>query len=232
MNYDQFTIWEKQKWREYEAELKKLEEDFAARGLAFSGIRNREEKELKVKYDSEIEIARLGIKENEGDTYVEILEWANDRVKFNDQELYTRFPKLVEPSLKAWYLNFFRGANNNDDCLIGVYNDGKGSFYYSLTARGKSAYLNTKQNQIINIASMNKNHIAVNITEKAKGNLFIDSEIHGGVRIAGQDNSFLRTRISKIRHKHPFWFWLGIFGTTITIITGIINMLSYFSNPT
>jgi len=63
MNKKQFEIWERQKRREYEIELSKLQEDFASRGLASSGMRAKAEEDLKVKYDSKIEIMRLGVGE-------------------------------------------------------------------------------------------------------------------------------------------------------------------------
>jgi len=64
MNKKQFEIWKNQKWREYEIDLRKLQDDFASRGLALSGMRNQAEKDLKEKYNNEIKIARLGIKKS------------------------------------------------------------------------------------------------------------------------------------------------------------------------
>src|SRR3989344_2888755 len=64
MNKKQFEIWEKQKRSEYEIELSKLQEDMASHGLAYSGIRNKAEEDLKSKHDSEIEIARLEIEKD------------------------------------------------------------------------------------------------------------------------------------------------------------------------
>jgi len=61
MNQKQFEIWKIQKEKEFEAELNNLQEDFARRGLTFSGMRNKAEKDLREKYDSEIEITRLDI---------------------------------------------------------------------------------------------------------------------------------------------------------------------------
>lgn len=66
MNQKQFEIWRQQKWREYDIELRKLQEDYAGRGLASSGLRNQAERDLKRKYESEIEITRLGL-EDEAD---------------------------------------------------------------------------------------------------------------------------------------------------------------------
>lgn len=150
MNHEQFKIWEKQKWREYGSELIKLEEDFAGRGLAFSGMRNKEKENLKAKYESEIEITRLGTQNNKKDMYLEILEWANNKNVFNLQELYDKFPSL-NSDLKNWFLITFRGASNNDDCLIGLgYDDNRLDYYY-LTAKGRSVYQNSNQNKKIDI---------------------------------------------------------------------------------
>jgi hypothetical protein len=63
MNRKQLEIWEKQKRRECESELERLREDFASRGLAMSGMRNKAEVDLKVRYESEIEIAKLGVED-------------------------------------------------------------------------------------------------------------------------------------------------------------------------
>ncbi len=74
MNREQFKIWEKQKRREYELELEKLQENFAARGLAYSGIRNRAEADLKTKYEDEIEFKRLSIENNMADDFEKMSE--------------------------------------------------------------------------------------------------------------------------------------------------------------
>jgi len=75
------------------------------------------------------------------DLYVKILEWAHNKDYFTEQELFNKFPKLT----KQFYLDTFRGSTSNDNCLIGVYDDKKGSFYNSLTARGRSEYLKIKK---------------------------------------------------------------------------------------
>jgi len=71
--------------------------------------------------------------------YIKILEWAYNKASFTEQDLFNKFPKL-NTDLKSWYLDTFRGAKDNDDCLIGVHDDGRGSFYCSLTAKGISEY--------------------------------------------------------------------------------------------
>jgi hypothetical protein len=138
MNKRQFEIWEKQKRRDCEIELDNLRNDFALRGLTFSSMRNKAEEDLKNKYESEIEIAKLGI------------------------------------------TDFGHG------------------------------------------------HVAVKMTKSAKGNLFINSQIYGGVEIAGQENSFVETKINTLKKEHPFWFWFGVVGTLIGIVTGLMFLAQYF----
>lgn len=140
MNRKQFEIWEKQKRREYRTELEKLQNDLAERGLALSSTRIKAEEDLKEKYDSEIEIMRLGLDED------------------------------------------------------------------------------------INIG-----HVAVKMTESARNNVFINSQIHGRVEIAGQGNSFIETKINTLKEKHPFWFWFTAIGTLIGIITGLMFLAQYFN---
>lgn len=86
MNKKQFEIWEKQKRREYQSELGRLQEDFASRGLTFSGMRNKAEEDLKSKYESEIEIARLGIENSDhGHVAVKMTKSAKNNVFINSQ---------------------------------------------------------------------------------------------------------------------------------------------------
>lgn len=138
MNKEQFEVWQKQRWRDYEIELEKLREDFAGRGLAFSGMRNKAEDNLRQKYKSEIEIAKLGIEDS------------------------------------------------------------------------------------------SREHVAVKLTESARNNVFVNSQIHGNVEIAGHGNSFIETKINILKEKHPFWFWFGTAGTLIGIITGLMYLADYF----
>lgn len=56
---------------------------------------------------------------------------------------------------------------------------------------------------------MNDKHITLKITETAKGNQFVDSEIHGGVAVAGRDTLFLRTKIFNVYKKYQK---ISIFG--------------------
>ena len=154
MNPQQFKIWEEQKWREYEADLEKLQVELAAQGLASSGKRNKAEKNLKLKYESEIQIARLGLQDGkEADLYAEILSWTNKKTTFSLEELYTRFPDL-SGRLKEWFVSTFRGASDNNDCLIGVgWNDDREHYYY-LTSRGRSAYSSLQGTETINIGTI------------------------------------------------------------------------------
>lgn len=138
MNKKQFEIWEKQKRLEYESDLKVLQDNFASRGLAFSGMRNKAEQNLKNKYESEIEITRLGIKD------------------------------------------------------------------------------------------INHGHIAVSMTESGRNNVFINSQINGGLEISGQGNSFITTKITPFKKEHPFWFWLSTVGVILGIITGLMFLAIYF----
>lgn len=74
----------------------------------------------------------------------------------------------------------------------------------------------------------NTNYVAVKLTESARNNVFIDSQIRGGVEVAGQGNSFIETKINSLKAEHPFWFWFGTFGTLIGIITGLMFLAQYF----
>lgn len=71
-------------------------------------------------------------------------------------------------------------------------------------------------------------HITLKLTESTKNNVFINSHIHGGVEIAGQGNSFIETQINTLKEEHPFWYWFGILGTFIGIITGLMFLAQYF----
>lgn len=85
--------------------------------------------------------------DTDSDLYIEILKWTFEKNRFSEQELFDKFPKLRNPKLKDWYLNIFRGGATNDESLIGVYDDKKGSFYCSLTGKGRlSLGLNSKVN--------------------------------------------------------------------------------------
>jgi len=73
-----------------------------------------------------------------------------------------------------------------------------------------------------------KEPAAVRFTESARNNVFINSQIHGGVEIDGQGNSFIETKINTLKKEHPFWFWFGTLGTLIGIITGLMFLAQYF----
>lgn len=68
---------------------------------------------------------------------------------------------------------------------------------------------------------MKNNHTAVEMTEKAKNNIFVDCEINGSVKMAGIGNKMIRTKINLFKKEHPFFFWLGVFAS----ITGIIGFI-------
>jgi len=96
MNKKQFETWEKQKRREYGIELDKLREDFASRGLASSGGRTKAEKDLEVKYDSEIEIKRLDIEVDttEGSKYTNSPSIINSLIRNN--KIYGKNATLIK----------------------------------------------------------------------------------------------------------------------------------------
>lgn len=58
MNRKKFEIWQRYKTKEQAIELQKLQDDFGARGLASSGMRNEAEKHLTEKCRAEIEMER------------------------------------------------------------------------------------------------------------------------------------------------------------------------------
>lgn len=65
MNKEEFEVWKKQKEEDFEVEIEKLRNDFAKRGLAQSGMRDKTEASLRTKYDSEIEMERLRMEAEE-----------------------------------------------------------------------------------------------------------------------------------------------------------------------
>ncbi len=84
--------------------------------------------------------------------YIEILRWAYDKrfEGFTEEELFLKFELNKTETLKKWYLHVFRGAKDNEDCLIGIYDYKNDSYYCCLTARGLSAaidYLNLEEVQ-------------------------------------------------------------------------------------
>lgn len=70
-----------------------------------------------------------------------------------------------------------------------------------------------------------KNRIAVKMTESARGNVFINSQINGQLELAGQDNNFIETKIGEIKEKHPILFWIT---TIISIVTGLMFLGQFF----
>ena|SRR3989344_3070649 len=65
MSKKEFEVWKKQKEKNFEIEIEKLRNDFAKRGLAQSGMRNKAEVDLRTRYDSEIEMERLRMETEE-----------------------------------------------------------------------------------------------------------------------------------------------------------------------
>ncbi len=73
------------------------------------------------------------------------------------------------------------------------------------------------------------NHVALEITETAKNNRFTDTTVHGNIKLAGENNSFIRTTIFSIKREHPLLFWLGVVASIIGIVTGLIFLVQLFS---
>jgi len=76
---------------------------------------------------------------------------------------------------------------------------------------------------------MKNEHIVVEITEPAKNTSFVDCEIYGKVKNAGQYSTFIRTKICKFKKNHPFWFYLGNIGIVLGIPASIIALFNLFS---
>ncbi len=73
--------------------------------------------------------------------YIEILKWAYEkRIEgFSEEEFFEKFNPDNNAVFKKWYLQVFRGAINNEECLIGIYDERGGQRYLCLTANGLSA---------------------------------------------------------------------------------------------
>ncbi len=65
MNRKSFEVWKLSRERQYEIELNALQELFGKNGTATSGFRKRDEKQLRDKYDTEIELERLTMEDIE-----------------------------------------------------------------------------------------------------------------------------------------------------------------------
>jgi len=72
---------------------------------------------------------------------------------------------------------------------------------------------------------MNDKHVAIEMTEKAQNNTFVDCEINGSVKMAGVGNKMIRTKINLFKKEHPFFFWLGVFASVIGIIGFIFQII-------
>jgi hypothetical protein len=66
------------------------------------------------------------------------------------------------------------------------------------------------------------------MTESARGNVFINSQINGRLELAGQNNNFIETKVGEIKKNHPVWFWFTIAGTIIGIVTGLMFLAQFF----
>ena len=88
--------------------------------------------------------------------------------------------------------------------------------------------LNNASHEKYKMGKKDKNHIAVKMTESARGNAFINSQINGQLELAGQDNNFIETKIGEIKEKHPFWFWVTVVATIIGIVTGLMYLGQFF----
>ena len=65
MNKAQFEVWKKRQEQVYQNRLEALRNDMAKRGLTSSGIRDKAEADLKDEFESDIEIARIYVEEEE-----------------------------------------------------------------------------------------------------------------------------------------------------------------------
>jgi len=72
-----------------------------------------------------------------------------------------------------------------------------------------------------------KDRVAVKMTDSAKGNIFINSQVNGQLELGGQNNSFFQTNIGKFSRKHPFWSSVIAVGTILGIITGVMSLAQY-----
>lgn len=73
------------------------------------------------------------------DRYSKILKWAHNKQIFSEKELFNKF-NLNNELDRKWFVDVFKGAINNDDCIIKHYEYKNGEHYYCLSAKGISAY--------------------------------------------------------------------------------------------
>jgi hypothetical protein len=70
-----------------------------------------------------------------------------------------------------------------------------------------------------------KEHIALEMTEKAKNNIFDRCIVYGKVSIAGTGNKMKRTIIYQFTQKHPIIFWITLIASVLTIMGFFIQIL-------
>ena len=68
MNRKRFEIWKSWKTKQRAIELQELQENFAGRGLASSGMRNEAEKHLGERHDAEVEMEQAAMEAEEAET--------------------------------------------------------------------------------------------------------------------------------------------------------------------
>ncbi|MCK9360833.1 hypothetical protein M0Q28_01230 [Patescibacteria group bacterium] len=74
----------------------------------------------------------------------------------------------------------------------------------------------------------NSERIALELTDTARDNIFVDSTVHGRVKVAGKGNKFFRTKVFLWKKEHPVWFLLGVVASIFGIITGLISFYQFF----
>lgn len=72
---------------------------------------------------------------------------------------------------------------------------------------------------------MKKRQPALEITQEAEDTTVIESEVEG-VKNSGARTSIIKSKIYWIKKKHPFWFWLGVTASTVTVLTYVLNLLN------
>lgn len=72
---------------------------------------------------------------------------------------------------------------------------------------------------------MTNEHTAIEITDKAKNNVFEDCNVYGKVKMAGSGNKMIRTNIYQFTKEHPFIFWITLIASLATIIGFVMQIL-------
>ncbi len=73
----------------------------------------------------------------------------------------------------------------------------------------------------------NNAHIALEVTDSAKNNTFIDCEVKGGARVGGAGNQFIRTNVDSIKREHPFLYGVGVIGAVVGIPASLIAIIQF-----